>query len=100
MNKVVYSAVAIWHCVITHSVVGHYSVKANVREKGYETDIEDLQMGINNFDSIVSALLTCFQALTLEGWTITMYSGRFFYYVGVERSDFMWLPGEAFFYCA
>jgi len=37
------------------------------------TYVAGLNFGITNFDNIFSALLSCFQAVTMEGWTDIMY---------------------------
>jgi hypothetical protein len=37
-----------------------------------DTDINDLNYGITNFDNIANAFLTIFQCITMEGWTKIM----------------------------
>jgi hypothetical protein len=39
-----------------------------------ETQIEELDFGITNFDNIGTGLITVFQIVTLEGWTKLMYN--------------------------
>jgi hypothetical protein len=39
---------------------------------GLDTDINELNYGITNFDNIFSALMTIFQCITMEGWTKIM----------------------------
>ena len=37
-----------------------------------DTEIEDIFWGINNYDSLGSAMITIFQVTTLDGWTPIM----------------------------
>ena len=37
-----------------------------------DTDIEDLNFGLTNFDNVGSAFLTIFQCTTMDGWTAIM----------------------------
>ena len=39
-----------------------------------EAEIEALDWGIPNFDNLLSAILTIFQVMTLEGWNKIMYN--------------------------
>ena len=45
----------------------------NVSDLYRDTEIENLNWGITNFDNIAYAFLTIFQVTTMEGWTNIMY---------------------------
>ena len=54
-----------------------------------DTNVPELNWGITNFDNILSALLTIFQVITLEGWfkVLTMFT-----------MGYQWLISVLFFF--